>query len=148
MQGDHCDPRRDGSAVFCGGHECGGPDDPPRRPLRVEGEFGRTPVISKQVGRDHWPRVACALLAGGGIKGGFVHGASDRTGALPADQPTSPGDIIATGTPPGIGNARNAGLLAMRILGTSDAALRERLTALAAETNARAKSATLELPQP
>jgi 5-(carboxyamino)imidazole ribonucleotide mutase len=48
----------------------------------------------------------------------------------------------------GIGNARNAGLLAMRILGASDAALRERLTALAAETNARAKSATLELPQP
>jgi len=47
----------------------------------------------------------------------------------------------------GIGNARNAGLLAMRILGASDAALRAQLTALAAEINARAKSATLELPQ-
>jgi len=46
----------------------------------------------------------------------------------------------------GIGNARNAGLLAMRILGASDASIRARLTILAAETNARAKSATLERP--
>jgi 5-(carboxyamino)imidazole ribonucleotide mutase len=46
----------------------------------------------------------------------------------------------------GIGNARNAGLLAMRILGASDASIRARLTILAAETNARAKSATLDRP--
>jgi 5-(carboxyamino)imidazole ribonucleotide mutase len=46
----------------------------------------------------------------------------------------------------GIGNARNAGLLAMRILGASDASIRARLTTLAAETNARAKSATLDRP--
>ena len=44
----------------------------------VMGEFGRTPKISAQVGRDHWPQVNCALLAGGGMKTGQVIGATDR----------------------------------------------------------------------
>ena len=46
----------------------------------VMGEFGRTPKISAQVGRDHWPQVNCALLAGGGMKTGQVIGATDRIG--------------------------------------------------------------------
>ncbi len=64
--------------------------------VAVLGDFGRTPRINNGAGRDHWNACYSVMLAGGGIKGGFVHGASDRTGALPADQPTSPGDIIAT----------------------------------------------------
>src|SRR5204862_4732379 len=46
----------------------------------VWGEFGRTPTINKDGGRDHWPRVSCALLAGGGMKTGQVIGATDRLG--------------------------------------------------------------------
>ena len=46
----------------------------------VWGEFGRTPKINKNGGRDHWPRVSCALLAGGGMKHGQVIGATDRLG--------------------------------------------------------------------
>ncbi|HIL71304.1 MAG TPA: DUF1501 domain-containing protein, partial [Verrucomicrobia bacterium] len=46
----------------------------------VWGEFGRTPTINKDAGRDHWPRVSCALMAGGGIKTGQVIGATDRLG--------------------------------------------------------------------
>ena len=44
----------------------------------VWGEFGRTPTINKDAGRDHWPRVSCALLAGGGMKLGQVIGKTDR----------------------------------------------------------------------
>ncbi len=65
--------------------------------VAVLGDFGRTPRINNNnAGRDHWNACYSVMLAGGGIKGGFVHGASDRTGSLPAEQPTSPGDIIAT----------------------------------------------------
>ena len=46
-------------------------------------EFGRTPKINKDAGRDHWPRVFSTMLAGGGIKGGVVHGASDALGGEP-----------------------------------------------------------------
>ena len=46
----------------------------------VWGEFGRTPTINKDGGRDHWPRVSCALLAGGGMKTGQVIGSTDRLG--------------------------------------------------------------------
>jgi uncharacterized protein (DUF1501 family) len=59
-------------------------------------EFGRTPRINGQVGRDHWPDCFSAVLAGGGVKGGYVHGASDRFGAYPATDPVSPGDLAAT----------------------------------------------------
>jgi hypothetical protein len=60
------------------------------------GEFGRTPRINRNAGRDHWPDCYCALLAGGGVKGGLVHGSSDKIGAFPATPPVSPGDLAAT----------------------------------------------------
>lgn len=62
----------------------------------VMGEFGRSPRINKNAGRDHWPQVQSILLAGAGIGGGTVYGASDRTGGLPADSPVSPTDLTAT----------------------------------------------------
>jgi uncharacterized protein (DUF1501 family) len=62
----------------------------------VWGEFGRTPVISKIVGRDHWPRVNSALLAGGGMRTGQVIGATDRLGGEPAERPVTFGEIFAT----------------------------------------------------
>src|SRR6185437_3894698 len=60
------------------------------------GEFGRTPVISKQVGRDHWPRVACALMAGGGMRTGQVIGATDRLGGEAIERPVKFQDVFAT----------------------------------------------------
>lgn len=60
------------------------------------GEFGRTPRINQHGGRDHWPKCGTALLAGGGVKAGYVHGASDRTGAYPASDPICPEDLAAT----------------------------------------------------
>lgn len=60
------------------------------------GEFGRTPKINKEAGRDHWPDCYSILLAGGGIKGGYVHGSSDRLGAYPATDPVTPADLAAT----------------------------------------------------
>jgi uncharacterized protein (DUF1501 family) len=62
----------------------------------VMGEFGRTPKINAAAGRDHWNFCYGMMLAGGGIKPGFVYGASDKTGAFPADRPVSPAEIIAT----------------------------------------------------
>ena len=60
------------------------------------GEFGRTPNINKNVSRDHWPQCYTTLLAGGGVKRGFVYGASDKTGAYPAENPVRPDDLAAT----------------------------------------------------
>jgi hypothetical protein len=60
------------------------------------GEFGRTPVINKDAGRDHWPQVGCALLAGGGMKMGQVIGATDRLGGQPTERPVHFGEVIAT----------------------------------------------------
>lgn len=60
------------------------------------GDFGRTPKINKDAGRDHWPPCGTVMMAGGGIQGGREYGKSDATGAYPADQPTTPGDITAT----------------------------------------------------
>jgi uncharacterized protein (DUF1501 family) len=62
----------------------------------VWGEFGRTPVISKQVGRDHWPRVAMALLAGGGMRNGQVIGSTDRLGGEANSRPVTFGEVFAT----------------------------------------------------
>jgi hypothetical protein len=62
----------------------------------VWGEFGRTPMISAQVGRDHWPRVACALMAGGGMRTGQVIGATDRLGGEPIDRPVLFQEVFAT----------------------------------------------------
>jgi len=60
------------------------------------GEFGRTPKINVEGGRDHWPDCYTALMAGGGIRGGSVYGSSDRLGAFPATDPVTPADIAAT----------------------------------------------------
>lgn len=60
------------------------------------GEFGRTPKINKNISRDHWPRCYTALLAGGGVKGGYVYGASDASGMYPDKYPTRPEDLAAT----------------------------------------------------
>ena len=62
----------------------------------VWGEFGRTPTINKDAGRDHWPKVTCALLAGGGMKTGQVIGATDRWGGEPAERPVQFGEVFAT----------------------------------------------------
>lgn len=60
------------------------------------GEFGRTPKINAQASRDHWPQCYTVLLAGGGVKRGFVYGASDKNGAYPAKDPVRPDDLAAT----------------------------------------------------
>ena len=60
------------------------------------GEFGRTPRVNKENGRDHYPNVFSAALAGGPIKGGRVVGSSDSKGAFPLDNPKSPQDVLAT----------------------------------------------------
>lgn len=69
------------------------------------GEMGRTPKVGQRVvggagagkdGRDHWAKVFTSVLAGGGIKGGVVHGSSDRYAAYPASNPTAPADLAAT----------------------------------------------------
>lgn len=62
----------------------------------VWGEFGRTPVINKDGGRDHWPRVSCALLACGGMKMGQVIGSTDRLGGEAVDRPVYFGEVFAT----------------------------------------------------
>jgi uncharacterized protein (DUF1501 family) len=69
------------------------------------GEMGRTPRVGQSVpggagagrdGRDHWPAVFTTVLAGGGVRGGVVHGSSDRYAAYPASHPTTPADLAAT----------------------------------------------------
>jgi hypothetical protein len=60
------------------------------------GEFGRTPKINKTAGRDHWGACQSIVLAGGGVRGGQVFGASDRHAAYPKNNPVSPEDVIAT----------------------------------------------------
>lgn len=60
------------------------------------GEFGRTPKLNNRAGRDHWPRVFSAVLAGGGVRGGQVIGSSDRVGESPADNPVTPADLART----------------------------------------------------
>jgi hypothetical protein len=60
------------------------------------GEFGRTPKISSNGGRDHWPQCYSAVLAGGGVKRGHVYGKSDKLGAYPAEGRASPEDLSAT----------------------------------------------------
>jgi hypothetical protein len=60
------------------------------------GEFGRTPRINENASRDHWPQCYTVLLAGGGVKRGLVYGASDKSGAYPAENAVRPDDIAAT----------------------------------------------------
>jgi hypothetical protein len=60
------------------------------------GEFGRTPRINNQAGRDHWPQVSCALLAGGGMRTGQVIGATNRLGEFATRRPVQFGEVFAT----------------------------------------------------
>jgi hypothetical protein len=60
------------------------------------GEFGRTPKVNQYAGRDHWPDCFTVLLAGGGVKGGFVYGSSDQFAAYPERAPVTPADMAAT----------------------------------------------------
>ena len=62
----------------------------------VWGEFGRTPRINKEAGRDHWPQVAAALLFGGGIRGGTVVGSTNRLGEHAKERPVQFGEVFAT----------------------------------------------------
>lgn len=64
--------------------------------VMVTSEFGRTPKINQDAGRDHWPKVFSCLMAGGGIQGGVVHGQSDATAAEPESDAVSPADLAAT----------------------------------------------------
>ena len=59
-------------------------------------EFGRTPRVNKNAGRDHHPGVFSSVLAGGGIRGGQIYGASDEDGHSPLDNPVGPSDFNAT----------------------------------------------------
>jgi hypothetical protein len=60
------------------------------------GEFGRTPKVNQTGGRDHYPNVFSAAIAGGGVNGGRVVGSSDSKGAFPLENPKSPQDVLAT----------------------------------------------------
>ena len=60
------------------------------------GEFGRTPRINAGGGRDHWPQVSCALLAGGGMRMGQAIGSTNRLGEVPQDRPVHYQDVFAT----------------------------------------------------
>ena len=64
--------------------------------VMVSSEFGRTPKINPDAGRDHWPKVFSVVLAGGGVKRGLVHGASDAIAAEPADAPLTVEDLATT----------------------------------------------------
>ncbi|HVA50896.1 MAG TPA: DUF1501 domain-containing protein [Pirellulales bacterium] len=60
------------------------------------GDFGRTPKVNKDAGRDHWPPCQTVLMAGGGIRGGVLVGSSDKTGAYALSDPKTPDDVMAT----------------------------------------------------
>jgi len=64
--------------------------------VMVSSEFGRTPKINNDAGRDHWPKVFSVMLAGGGVKGGLVYGASDATATEPEFDAVSPEDLATT----------------------------------------------------
>jgi len=64
--------------------------------VMVTTEFGRTPKINATAGRDHYPKVFSVVLAGGGMKRGYIHGASDPTGGEPESDPLTVPDLAAT----------------------------------------------------
>jgi len=76
--------------------------------VAVMGEFGRSPRVNGAAGRDHWNFCYSLMLAGGGVKAGYVHGASDRIGAKPGRNPVTPAEIaiIATTNSPARSSAR------------------------------------------
>jgi Protein of unknown function (DUF1501) len=67
-----------------------------RTVVMVSSEFGRSPKVNKDAGRDHWPKVFSVVLAGGGIKGGYIHGASNATATEPERDPMGPEDLATT----------------------------------------------------
>jgi Protein of unknown function (DUF1501) len=67
-----------------------------RTTVVVWGEFGRTPRINSGAGRDHWPQVSCALMAGGGMRVGQVIGATNRLGEFAKERPVHLQEIVAT----------------------------------------------------
>jgi uncharacterized protein (DUF1501 family) len=60
------------------------------------GEFGRTPKVNRNAGRDHWARSMACVVAGGGFKRGYAHGTTDASGMAPATDPVTPDDVAAT----------------------------------------------------
>ncbi len=60
------------------------------------GEFGRTPKVNKNNGRDHWARSMACVLAGGGFKRGYAHGTTDASGMAPATEPVTPDDVASS----------------------------------------------------
>jgi len=64
--------------------------------VMVSSEFGRTPKINAQAGRDHYPKVFSVVLAGGGIKGGYIHGSSNSTASEPEELAMGPEDLFTT----------------------------------------------------
>jgi hypothetical protein len=64
--------------------------------VMVSSEFGRTPKVNKDAGRDHWPKVFSVVLAGGGVKKGYIHGASNATASEPERDPIGPEDLATT----------------------------------------------------
>jgi len=64
--------------------------------IYVCGEFGRTPMVNKDAGRDHWGQSGFGLLGGGGIKGGIAYGSTDAKVAAPKNNPVGPDDVLAT----------------------------------------------------
>ncbi|MFN3149037.1 DUF1501 domain-containing protein [Bremerella sp.] len=64
--------------------------------VMVSSEFGRTPKINKDAGRDHWPKVFSVALAGGGLKQGYIHGSSNATSSEPELDPVGPEDLATT----------------------------------------------------
>jgi len=64
--------------------------------VMVSSEFGRTPKINRDAGRDHWPKVFSVALAGGGIKRGVIYGKSDPTASEPEEAEVGPGDLATT----------------------------------------------------
>jgi uncharacterized protein (DUF1501 family) len=64
--------------------------------VAVLGDFGRSPKVNAAAGRDHWNYCYSVMMAGGGFKRGYVHGASDRSGAFPARDALTPAELLAT----------------------------------------------------
>jgi hypothetical protein len=64
--------------------------------VMVSSEFGRSPKINNNAGRDHWPKVFSVMLAGGGVKGGEIYGSSNATASEPDQDPVEPPDLAYT----------------------------------------------------
>lgn len=95
LKADYCIPPLDQalSALLGDMHQTGLLDE---TLLVITGEFGRTAKINDKGGREHWGACYTSLLAGAGVRGGYVHGASDAEASYPAEDPVTPEDLLAT----------------------------------------------------